>query len=117
FASDAFAETARPTLVQGDVALSYRRAPNASSCPDEAAFRERAADGFDFHDPFVPPGADAKARMRIEITRTDQGFLGTLFAVGPAGNSAAASTEQHVNCDALVWVLSHRVMVALLRRP
>src|SRR5690348_9277720 len=69
----------KPQLVEGDVSLAYVRAPNAHTCPDEAAFRERAADAFEFRDPFVPAGAAASAYLRVEITRTDDGFLGTVF--------------------------------------
>src|SRR5689334_7234157 len=90
----ALAEPARPRLVEGEVSLTYVRAPHARGCPDEAAFRERAADSFGFHDPFVPE-ADATAHVRIEITRTDDDFLATVFAVDAAGSAISTSTERH----------------------
>jgi hypothetical protein len=112
-ASLALAQTERPTLVEGDVSLDYRRGSFASACPEEAAFRERAADLFDFHDPFVPKGSPASAHMRLEIIRTETGFLGTVFVVD-SGKGLATSTEQHTDCDALVWALSHRMALAIL---
>lgn len=104
-------------LVEGDVSLEYRRGPSTPSCPDEAALRERAADAFEFRDPFVAPGAAAAARMRVEVARDTRVYRGTIRVLDAAGEVTAVSTEQHVDCDALVWVLAHRVALAVLRKP
>lgn len=104
-------------LVEGDVSLEYRRGPSTLSCPDEAALRERAADAFEFRDPFVAPGVAAAARMRVELTRDTRHYRGTIRILDAAGEVTAVATEQHVDCDALVWVLAHRIALALLRKP
>jgi len=99
------------------VTLEYHRGKGATACPDEAAFRERAADSFEFDDPFVPPGASATSHMRVEITREGGVFRGTLSVVDASGAALASSAEEHVDCDALVWVLGHRVALAVFRKP
>jgi hypothetical protein len=116
-AAPALADPAPVKLVEGNVALEYRRSSGSAACPDEAALRERAADSFDFRDPFVPQGSAAGSRMRIEVTRAPGVYRGTIAVLGAGGEVAGVSTEQHVNCDALVWVLAHRVGLAVLRRP
>ena len=113
----ALAQPSRPRLVEGDVTLEYHRDADASACPEEAALRERAADAFDFHDPFVPAGRSASSHMRVEIARAAGGYQGTVLIVDDKGTPLTASTEQHADCDALVWVLGHRVALVLLRRP
>lgn len=116
-ASPALAGAPQARLVEGDVALEYRRGRNTASCPGEAALRERSADAFDFRDPFVPSGATATARMRIEVTREPKVYRAVITILDAAGETAAVSREQHVDCDALVWVLAHRIALAVLRRP
>lgn len=100
--------------VAGDVALEYRVPPG---CPGEAAFRERAADVFDFRDPFVPAGTRASSTLRIEITPEAKGFRGTLAHLGADGSARASTQERHDNCDALVFMLAHRVRLALGSAP
>jgi hypothetical protein len=113
-AFDAVAQAEPPLVVEGRVALQYRRRPQAvAACPDEEAFRERAADAFGFRDPFTPAGVDAPAGMRVEITRTPDDFLATVFAADAAGYSV--STERDTNCDTLVWRLGHRMGMAIFR--
>lgn len=104
----------RPT--EGDVTLEYVRGPQTAACPDEAALRERAGDAFDFHDPFVPNGQRASSHMRVEIERAAQGFRGKVLIVDAEGRELATSIEEHASCDALVWVLGHRVALAVLRK-
>jgi hypothetical protein len=116
-APQAPAQPARPRLVEGDVTLEYRLDPSAAACPGEPALRERAADAFDFRDPFVPAGRAATSHMRVEIARTAAGFEGTVLVVDDSGAPLASSSERHADCDALVWVLGHRVALAILRRP
>lgn len=116
-ARGALADGPRPKLVEGDVTLDYRRGPGTAACPDEAALRERAADAFDFRDPFVPRGAAASGHMRIEIERAGSAYQGKVLLVDDAGDALASSTEEHADCDALVWLLGHRVALAVLRRP
>ncbi len=116
-ARGALAQPARPKLVAGDVTLDYRRGPGTSACPDEAALRERAADSFDFRDPFVAPGKSASAHMRIELERAGGAYQGKVLLLDDAGSTLASSTEEHADCDALVWVLGHRVALSILRRP
>lgn len=115
-ARGALADAPRPKLVEGDVTLDYRRGAGAAACPDEAALRERAADAFDFRDPFVPRGASASGHMRIEIERATSGYQGKVLLVDEAGATLASSAEEHADCDALVWLLGHRVALAILRR-
>src|SRR5262245_537853 len=62
-------------VVFGDVALEYRGLPG---CPDESVFRQRMADLYRFHDPFVPEGAAATSRIGIAIERAGKGYRGTL---------------------------------------
>lgn len=114
--SSSLAAAPLPRLVEGDVTLEYRRDASAASCPDEAALRERAADAFDFRDPFVPAGSSASSHLRVEIARVDGGFRGTVLIVDDAGVALASSEERHADCDALVWVIGHRVALAVLRR-
>lgn len=108
---------APPRLVEGDVTLDYRRGASTSACPDEAALRERAADAFDFHDPFVARGQTAASHMRVEIERTAAGYRGKVQLVDDDDRVLAISTEEHADCDALVWVLAHRIALAVLRKP
>jgi hypothetical protein len=103
-------------LVEGDVSLELQRGPGAASCPGEPALRERAADSFDFRDPFVPPGTAAAGRMRIEITRQPGGYRAVMSTLDAAGETTAESKEEHVDCDALVWVLAHRIALAVVRK-
>ena len=100
--------------VAGNVALEYHVPPG---CPEEAAFRERAADMFAFRDPFVAAGTRASSTLRVEITREGKGFRGTLTLLGADGNAAASTQERHGNCDALVFMLAHRVRLALRSAP
>lgn len=111
------AEPPRQSPVEGDVTLEYHRGAATTACPDEAAFRERSSDSFDFHDPFVAPGAPAGSHMRIDIARDGLLHRGTLSIVDAHGDALATSVEEHADCDALVWVLGHRVALAILRRP
>jgi len=104
-------------LVEGDVTLDYRRGPSTAACPSEAALRERAADAFDFHDPFVARGQPASSHMRVEIERLGSSYRGTVQQIDDADHVLAISTEEHADCDALVWVIAHRVALAVLRRP
>jgi hypothetical protein len=104
-------------LFEGDVTLDYRRGPGTAACPDEAALRERAADSFDFRDPFVARGQPASAHMRIAIERAGAAYQGKVLLLDDAGATLTASTEEHADCDALVWLLGHRVALAILRRP
>ncbi len=115
-ARGALADAPRPKLVEGDVTLDYRRGAGTAACPDEAALRERAADAFDFRDPFVPRGASASGHMRIEIERAARSYQGKVILVDDAGTALASSAEEHADCDALVWLLGHRVALAILRR-
>ncbi|MFO0592893.1 MAG: hypothetical protein U0441_35445 [Polyangiaceae bacterium] len=111
------ADPPRPRLVEGDVTLDYRRGPGAASCPDEAALRERAADAFDFRDPFVSPGKQASGHLRVEIERDGRIFAAKVLVVDEAGAVQASSIEEHADCDALVWLLGHRMALAIVRRP
>lgn len=104
-------------LVEGDVALEMKPGPGTASCPGEDALRERAADVFEFRDPFVPRGATAAASVRIEITRKARAYRGVISTLDAGGEVTAVATEEHVDCDALVWVLAHRVALAILPRP
>lgn len=115
--STARADTPRAAPTEGDVALEYRRGKAAATCPDEASFRERSADAFDFHDPFVPPGASAASHLRIEIAREGAVYRATLAIVDAKGDPVSSSAEEHPDCDALVWALGHRVALAILRKP
>ncbi len=98
----------------GDVALEYRV---PATCPDEQAFRERTADLFDFHDPFVPTGSRATTNIRVEIEHDATGYHGTVTIYEPAsGGSVRTSTEDHKSCESLVWILSHR-MAMIIEKP
>ena len=112
----ALAQTSRPRLVEGDVTLAYHLGEGAAGCPAESALRERVADAFDFHDPFVPSGRRATSHMRVEISGAQGTFRGTVSIVDARGVTLATSSEQHADCDALVWVIGHRVALAILRR-
>ncbi len=91
----------------GDVALEYRV---PADCPDERTFRERAADLFDFRDPFVPAGAKATTNIRVDVTHDVAGYHGRVIVYNPAnGDTYRMSTEDHRECDNLAWILSHRV--------
>lgn len=116
-ASPALAQPTRPRLVEGDVTLEYHRDAGASACPEEPALRERAADAFDFHDPFVPAGRSASSHIRVEIARAASGYQGTFLILDDNGATLASSSEHHADCDALVWVLGHRIALAILPRP
>lgn len=113
----AHAQAPPPPPTFGEVSLDYRLGPGTTGCPGEAAFRERAADVFDFRDPFVAKGKAAAARMRIEIVRAATGYQGTVFVLDPGGRPLAGAVELHDNCDALVWMLGHRMGLAIVRRP
>jgi len=97
--------------VARDVTLDYR-APDA--CPDELAFRERAADAFGLRDPFAPRGVTAASRMRVEITSNAKGYGAVISVLDPNGKALSSSTEAHDNCDALVWVLGHRMAMIIV---
>lgn len=98
----------------GDVALEYR---HPDGCPGEAAFRERAADMFDFHDPFVAADAPAARRLRIEIERERKGYRATLTLESADGTAQGSSVERHESCDTLVYVLAHRMRMITLPAP
>lgn len=114
---DAARADAPVRLVEGDVTLDYRRGPSTPACPPEAALRERAADAFDFHDPFVAHGQPAASHMRVEVERLGSSYRGTVQQIDDADHVLAISTEEHADCDALVWVLAHRIALAVLRKP
>lgn len=120
---------AAPAPTHGDITLDYR---GLAECPGEAALRERTADMFDFQDPFVPPGASGSLRIRITLDRIQPGsrpraavvrqspgstggprFHADLEVVDSGGATVARTAEEHVDCDALVWLLSHRLRLAI----
>jgi len=99
------------------VTLEYLVDPAAKGCPGEGALRERAADTFDFRDPFVAAGSGATSHLRIEVARGAKGYRATISIVDDGGAVLASSAEVHDDCDALVWTLAHRVKLAVLPPP
>jgi hypothetical protein len=95
----------------------YERGAGASKCPDEAQFRERSSDAFNLKDPFVAGSASATSHLRIEIAHADGQYQATIRVVDDSGKTLRSSTEKHDNCDALVWALSHRIAMIVLRKP
>lgn len=103
---------ARSPVTTGEVALEFR---GLDGCPGEGALRERTADLFDFEDPFVKAGTDGRSLVRVSLSRDATHFRAGLQLLDPNGVTIGRTAEEHVNCDALVWLTAHRLRLLIIR--
>jgi hypothetical protein len=91
---------------RGNVALEYRGPPG---CPGEATFRDRTEDMYDFQEVFVPDGPGTPFLLQVTIEHIGTGYRGTIKLLNEDGSVRARIVELHEHCDALTYLVAHRV--------
>ena len=98
----------------GGLSFDLVRGPGTELCPDEAALRARTA-GL-LASPPGSPRAPLTDRVRIEIVRTQRGYLATLFALGLEGGTRRLE-DAGEDCAGLAEALSLMLSLIADGRP